>query len=386
MSEPITHAVDANEARRRPIRVRPGLLVNLVTHLEGGVEYEREELGAERIGERQEGEAVEWRTEKRVADVEEHAAAVRLRGRVRSLVKGACVWTPFGLICPLDQEALLGERIAEGHRLVQEFNAGAQHTRIRFPEPLRGRITEDSREALSAVREEIHSLVSELQQALAAGSPETIRDVAQKATQMSKLLEDGSEARTALDRAVKESRRVATELVKRLGEGAEAAAEVLASANIRLVASARMAFEEDETGEITDTAPSLPSAAVARFDSLGEDYAEPPSVLPAPPASPGIAVGETLAARLSEALESFDRGPGDVVMEVGACVALVSALPARDIAIAFGVLMKRHPVRGEALIDSIAEDLPEEIMEALDAVAGIGAGEEPPVSYDEDEI
>jgi hypothetical protein len=282
----------------RTIKVRPGLLVTLSTRLEGGVEYRREDLEQEMQGA---SERTEWKTEKVVADKAEHEAATRVRGRVRSLVRSACCWSPFGLICPTDTQQscsgcerplaecgcdvpqptdslALDLRIREAHALCEEFNAGAQHTRVRFA-TMRGRIAENTREAVQAVREEIQILLGELQQAIGAGEVQGIRDVAQKATQMGRLLEEGTEARTVLDRAVKESRRVATELVKRVEEGATAAAEILATANVSLIAMARHTFGDDELGDIAEGGPSLPSTALARFGDLGEDYVEPP---PAP--------------------------------------------------------------------------------------------------------
>lgn len=271
----------------RPISLRPGYLVALTTRLEGGVEYTREELDHQRIGPQEEGEQVRWQTEKRITDVEEMAEAVRVRGRVRDRVKSACIWTPFGLICPADQIEALDARIAECHAMVATFNATAVHTRVRFPEPLRGRIAEDTRQAVAAVREEIQTLVGEMQAAMASARVESIRDVAQRATQMGRLLEQGTEARTVLERAVKESRRLATELVKRVEDGADAIAEVLAGTKAKVFEEAAFAFSEDEMGEITDDGPELPSAAVG-FGGTGEEYVpeEQPAVPVDPPAAP----------------------------------------------------------------------------------------------------
>lgn len=261
----------------RIIPLKPGLLLSLATRLEGGVIYSTEDLAHEVNGTE---ERTEWKTEKRVADVAELGRATRIRGRVRSLIRSACTVTPFGLICATDNEPTLDMRIAEAQGLCDDFNANAAHTQVQF-RTLRGRIAENTREAIQAVRGEIQTLLGELQEALTAGQVTGIREVAQRATQMGRLLEEGTEARSVLERAVKESRRVATEMVKRVEEGAAATAEILAAANLKLVSTARHTFSDDEIGEITDGAGlTLPSAPLQRFGELGEEYVPPPVVEP----------------------------------------------------------------------------------------------------------
>jgi hypothetical protein len=274
----------------RTIALRPGLLLSLSTCLQGGVQYTREDLAHEKNGAE---ERTEWKTEKLVADADELERATRTRGRVRSLIRSACVPTPFGMIFSPDNEGVLDARIAEAETLCAAFNAGAVHTQVQF-RTLRGRIAENTQEAIAAVRGEIQTLLGELEYALTAGRVTGIREVAQRATQMGRLLEEGTEARSVLERAVKESRRVATELVKRVEEGAAATAEILASANLKLVSTARNTFSDEEIGEITDGAGlTLPSAPLQRFGDLGEEYV-PDSVVE--PETEPAAEEEVLAA------------------------------------------------------------------------------------------
>lgn len=288
MSEPVAAPPATVPVRQdRAVRVRPGYLVNLTTRLVGGVEYTREELERDLAGAT---EHTAWRTDKVVADKDEHAQAVAVRGRVRSIIRSACVWTPFGMICPVEvrepepwpdgrpgsKTPTLDLRIAEARALADSFNAAARHSRVTFS-TLRGEIAENAADAVRAVREEVAALLGELRQAVAVGDVASIRDVAQKATQMGRLVEEGTAARTALERAVKEARRVRSELVKRVGEGAEAVAEVLAGAQVSVIATAMMTFTEEEQGEITDGAgETMPQVELAQFADLEEAYVPPP--------------------------------------------------------------------------------------------------------------
>lgn len=273
------------------IKVRPGYLVNLTTRLEGGVTYNRSGVEQEVEGSQ---ERSEWTTEKIVADVHEHKLATATRGRVRSLIRSACVWTTFGMVCPTDKLPELDEKIAEARNLARAFNqgggnawlaeqrnklaekdgqevtgewAGAVHTKVRFA-TIRGQIAESTAEAVNAVRETVRGLLDELEAALRAGDVKGIRDVAANASQMERLLEEGSGARNALARAVGEARRVAREVVKRVEEGAEAAAVVIEQANMSLVATARHTFSEEETGEMeqTTTDHAMPAVAAGGWD------------------------------------------------------------------------------------------------------------------------
>lgn len=291
----------------RNLKIRPGYLVNLSTKLEGGVTYTKRDLDH-----REEGtaELSKWETEKITADKTEHERAVKVRGRIRSLVRSACVWTPFGIICPKDKVGDLDEKIAEARALEAGFNDGHQredgtwqpgavHTKVRF-NTLRGEIAENAAEAVQAVRSEVVGLLEELEQAMRAGAVQGIRDVAQKATQMGRLLEEGTSSRNALERAVTEARRVGRLLVKQVEDGAASAEEVLKGANVSLIATARMAFTEDEMGEIDEEAmPAMPAVAVQRFDDLDGEYV--PEEEPEPAADPAevaqaLADGELVAA------------------------------------------------------------------------------------------
>lgn len=359
---------------RRIIPVRPGLLVSMRTSIKGGVSYRREDLVDEIEGE---GTRTEWKTEKKVENADEYTRARRLRARVVTLIGGACVKTAFTYICPLENEALLDERIAEAQAACDAFNEEAVHSQVTF-DLMRGRYMEDTKETVQAVRREIHELLEELNSALKAGEVQSIRDVAARATQMGRLLEEGTEARSALERAVKESRRVAGQLVKRIKEGADAVAEVLAGANVSLIATARHTFDEDETGEIVDDAPGMPAVALEQFEDLGQDYVEPPAPEPAAEEpSPGLAVGADLAASLAAALTAFgeysfdDKGPHEV-MDMADVMTRVRGLEPRDMLVAFGVLEEIHGGRGVVLAEAITEELPQETMEAMDVLSSEG--------------
>jgi hypothetical protein len=357
----------------RTIPLKPGLLLSLSTRLEGGVAYSREDLDHQREGVE---ETTSWKTEKRVDDVEELARATRVRGRVRSLIRSATIYTPFGMICPTDNESVLDARIAEAETLCAEFNANAVHTQVQF-RTLRGRIAENTREAIAAVRGEIQTLLGELESALSAGQVTGIREVAQRATQMGRLLEEGTEARSVLERAVKESRRVATELVKRVEEGAAATAEILAAANLKLVSTARHTFSDEEIGEITDGAGlTLPSAPLQRFGDLGEEYVPDPFLPdsePEPVESAGERAGSQIAGMLAAALTEFgthafdDRGSHEVMI-MEDLLALLAPLSHEDAARALQRVQERDPERGAQLVEDLLEEMPEEVATAISAI------------------
>lgn len=241
----------------RTIKVRPGMLVTLSTAIRGGVTYDRDDLAEER---RPDGaEIEEWRTTKVTADPEEHEEAVRVRSRVRSLVKSACVTTPFGFVCPADNIPDLDAALEEAERIVRDFNAGATHCEVRFAS-LRGEIAENARDAIEAVRSEVGELLRDMERALELGQVKNFRDVATRATQMHKLLEQESAGSDRLTRAIREGRKVARMIVKQVEKGSSSLADVLSEADMSPISEARFLFLEGpdeepvdpETGEVLD--------------------------------------------------------------------------------------------------------------------------------------
>ena len=263
------------------LKLRPGFLVSLSTRVEGGVVYSRQDLDQHAEGA---ADVARWETERRILDKAEFEAAGATRGKIRSLIRSVCSWTPFGLICAEEDEPKLDEKIAASQAIADQFNGGAQHSKVKFA-TLRGKIAETKQEAVTAVRDEIAALVRDLEAATRLGRVDTIRDVAARATQMGRLLEVKSDARGKLDKAVSYARRIARDVVKRVEKGGEQIADVLAGEKFSAIAAARFTFDEEiETQGGEDTGESLPAVNAGRFADLGED--EDPEPEPEPELDP----------------------------------------------------------------------------------------------------
>lgn len=245
------------------IAVRPGILVSLSTRVQGGVAYIREDLGKDRTDS---VERTEWRTERIIDDVEEFERAQKVRSKISSLVRSACAWTPFGLICPQVDVERLNEVMAEAYALMDEFNATAQHSKVRFTH-IRGTIAANDAEAIAAVRSEISDLLAELHAATQTGDVGGIRDVANRVTQIDKLLEQESNASQKLAKAISAARKTAREIVKRVEKEGEEIAAVLAEADLKPIATARFLFDES-TAYSVDGADQHPSVSLNRFADL----------------------------------------------------------------------------------------------------------------------
>lgn len=257
-----------NQLDGRTIKVRPGFLVVLNTSVKGGVTYHRQDLEDR---ENADGAHVhKWETEKIVSDPEEHETACAIRLKVRSLVRAACYYTPFGHIVPTDEVENLDAKLAEARQLVDEFNADAKTCRVRFS-LMRGEIAEDAAEAVSAVADEVKDLMEQMQGAIAGGKVGDIRNIANRANTMSRLLEAESEGKDHLSRAVRAARKIARAITKRVQNGSEDMAAVLAEQEAKPIAMARFQFDpqapnpKDETSE---DGPALPAVALARFAGL----------------------------------------------------------------------------------------------------------------------
>lgn len=273
------------------IKLQPGYLVALKTRVQGGHHSEREEVGTHVNADG--SEVVEWNTKRTIQDPEEHKAAGQIRSAISNRIKAACVWTPFGLICPAGQVERLDQALAEAETMRNEFNGFAQTCKVVFG-TIRGEIAESSTEAVAAVQSEVSALLADMQAAMTLGDIGSIRDLAGRAKQMARLLEGKTNATDALGRAIAAARKVAREIVKRVEKGGEDLAAVLTEAALAPIATARFAFDPDAAPEAfveaeasegflplalpvpdtTDADPvdySLPSIDVARFVALDDD-------------------------------------------------------------------------------------------------------------------
>lgn len=246
------------------LKLRPTILLSLATSVAGGTVSEREDLGTETSG----GATIErWRTTKTIHDPEEYERAKELRVAVRNRFQRLARWTPFGLMVELDREPELRQVAAEAEREVAEFNAASRHSKVRLSW-LPARVDEGATgaDAVRAIRQEVEHLLQDLAEATRLGEVERIRDVAGRATSMGKLLADGSPGSGELGGAIREARRVARGIVRRVVRAGEDAEAVIAEANLGVIDRARFVFQGEigpaGAGEATEPAEQqAPSGA-----------------------------------------------------------------------------------------------------------------------------
>lgn len=265
------------------LKLKPGILVAAATGVVGGVEYLRSNRTVDRDDRT---ETVEWETRRVTADAEEHRLANKTRQTARTLIGSVCAYTPFGaMICPGDREADLDEKIAEAEALVDEFNASSKFSTIKLS-IMRARIAADDAEAIESIRREISFLLTQLDGSVADGDVKSIRDVADRATQLRKLVADDAVEDSLLGEAVKAARKVASDVVKRVEKEGEKLATVLSKANRAPISVARFAFGDEDVEVPEDAQASLPAVSMARVaavaaDGLEEEEVEGPLSRPA---------------------------------------------------------------------------------------------------------
>lgn len=383
------------------ISLEPGLLVTLSTRVEGGVAYKRVDLNPEGPGgivdadtgaSMLEGrEVTRWETTRVVTDKEEFAEAGKVRTKCRNLITSACIPTPFGfLICPLDHEPELDQRITEAQAMAALFNGSAQHSRIRIT-PMRGETTKTKEEAASAVQQQVGGLLADYEAAIGARDIKSIRDLSGKLKQMGKLIQKQSDARGALDRAVAAGRSFARKL-KRAGEDGEDIATVLEAASASPITAARFIFadtpeeaeafrpavnvELDEPGQEEPAQAELPGIAAGEAEAVGgggeAEKDEEPAVCASeeepvtPPESPDEIVADFIAEEaalilhaLADALVEFgsyefdDKGPQEV-MDLAPIGARLSGFGAKEEALILAAVCAGN-LRGPEVVAVLAE-------------------------------
>lgn len=263
-------------------KLRPGLLVSLKTSIRGNVRYNR--LTIEAAHRTLEGEQKEaWQTEKTIADPAEHESAVKVRGKCRSLITGVCAQSDFGLLCLQSRRADLDSALAESRKLAAEFNRTSALTSIEV-NYIVGEIAADEVEAVKAINSEMRSLVADMESGIQSLDVAKIRDAANKARDVSQMLEP--EAAEKIQAAIAAARSVARKIVK----AGEQAAQEVDRQTLATLAAARSAFLDMESGTVSEPAAEAsaidiaPAATVTESFELGpvdvefyKAFARPPS-------------------------------------------------------------------------------------------------------------
>jgi hypothetical protein len=224
------------------VTLKPGLLVSVRTRHQGGVKNDRVDLTADASVVSDKAEVSRWETTKIVDDVEEFDRASKVAGKCGSLIRAICAYSEFGYLCRADREAELDEAIADARRRAEEFNASAKTTRVSVF-ALKGRIAESDAEAAKAVSADLLALIEGMQTGVQTMNVKDIREAAAKAKKLVTMVDEAT-AKLVKD-AVDEARDIATELRKKLDNGASGVAEAteyVQSVDLKALAGARAVF------------------------------------------------------------------------------------------------------------------------------------------------
>ena len=233
--------------------LRPGLLVSVKTSIRGNVTYSTRDLDPDHIesdGSRQ----ARWETERRIADPQEHEAAIKARSKARTLIGGVCAESAFGLLCPENQADSLDGAVAEARRIAEEFNANARLTRV-YVNVIAGRIAPDDVEAVRAINSEVRDLLADMAEGVKNLNVKAIRDAANRARSLGAML--STDARARVQAAIDAARRAASNIAK---SGEQAAIEIDRRA-LEAITESRTAFlDMDEPSAIA--APPIAGRAI----------------------------------------------------------------------------------------------------------------------------
>jgi hypothetical protein len=222
--------------------LRPGLLVSLNTSVRGNVEYYKQDIDAAYRS--NDGTVrAKWETEKVIRDPAEYEAAIKIRGKIRSLISGICAKSAFGLLCRQDRKDDLEAAIAEGQQMARDFNRTARLTAV-SAYVVTGIIAQDDAQAVQAINSEIRELLQNMEAGVRQLDVESIRDAANRAKNLAAMLTPEAAARVQV--AIDAVRTTARQLVK---AGETASVEIDARA-IRAITESRTAFLDlDDNGQ-----------------------------------------------------------------------------------------------------------------------------------------
>lgn len=249
-------------ATKKPVTLRPGLLVSLRTTVRGGVEYKRVDLDAGTTagsvepteGEAPRTEVARWETTRVVTDAQAYERAKKCRSKASSLIRGACVQSAFGLVCPASDEDKLDAAYAEALAMVEAHNAGEGASRVDVW-MLKGRVAQSDELAAKAVAAEVAELIEAMRVGLAKADVAAIREAAAKARDMGKMLDE--EAAAKVGRAVEEARSAAKAIVRRVQTDGEDAALVIQELSRKALDEARFAFLDLDGAEAPEARTPL---------------------------------------------------------------------------------------------------------------------------------
>jgi hypothetical protein len=246
------------------LSIRPGLLIALRSTVRGGVNYTRVNLESDSEA------TVRWETTRVINDPKEHALAQKARSNAIAQVRGVCITTSFGLLCPAEKEAELDAAFTKAIEMRDTHNATAKCTVVEL-HMLRGRIAATDEQAVKTINAELAGLIEELGAGVEKLNPESIRTAATRARELSAML--SPEREKIVTEAVTAARANAREIVRRVEKGGEAAALVLGDMRRGAIERARVTFL-DLGEDAAQTSLALPAVTVQRFASIDDAEAD----------------------------------------------------------------------------------------------------------------
>ena len=260
--------------------LRAGLLVSLSTSIVGNTEYLTETIEAEHVTD--DGKAVsEWNTRKTVKDPDEEKAASQARGKARNVVTKVCSQLGAWLLCPRDAKADLDAAVIEGHRVVNEFNAGSTYSKIRF-NVITATIEGDDEKAARAINSEIRGLMTAMEAGIRDLDVEKIRDNANRLKEVGQML--SPQARDRAQLAIDSARMTAT----RIKAAGDAVSIEINNIAIRNIAESRLAFLDLD--DAVDVAAPTTEGPALDLGPANDDAAEILVINGAPVTAPQIDV------------------------------------------------------------------------------------------------
>lgn len=267
--------------------IRPGLLVSLKTSLRGNIIYDRRDIEPEHEVKGGALKAV-WETQRVITDPVEFAAGSKVRDKARAMIKGACIWSAFGLLCPdgptttddtddMQQRSIgnLDRAVADARKLCLEFNATSKLTKVDIY-VITGRIARDDVEAARALKSEVRELMMTMEEGLKNLNVKAVREAAARLRGVGQMLSDENKAKVTI--AVNAARKAAKEAVKAAEAGEQAAIEV-DLVTIKKIAEQRTAFLDlDEAGEVATPTNVGRAVDFETEPSAAEVGLEPPKI------------------------------------------------------------------------------------------------------------
>jgi hypothetical protein len=231
--------------------LRPGLLVSVKTSCRGNVKYDKRDLDEHYASTAQ---ITSWETTRRIEDLAEYEAAKKVQSKARSIIASVCSASAFGFLCREDRADRLEAAITDAQYEVTRFNQTARLTRVSV-NVLTGKIASDDEAAVRAINSEVRDLLDDLAEGIRKSDVKVIRDAAEKAKSIGKVLSPS--AQTDVEFAITVARNAARQIVK-AGETAAIEIDTLA---IRAITDARTSFLDlSDVGEIA--APAATARAI----------------------------------------------------------------------------------------------------------------------------